>query len=61
MLYELLSGSLPFPPAQLRASSHEEIRRILREVDPPRPSSRVSTLGETATTSPLAGAATRWC
>ncbi|HZW88128.1 MAG TPA: serine/threonine-protein kinase, partial [Myxococcaceae bacterium] len=50
MLYELLTGSLPFPPAELRSSSHEEIRRILREVDPPRPSSRVATLGDTAIT-----------
>ena len=50
MLYELLTGSLPFPPAELRASSPEEIRRILREVDPPRPSSRVATLGDTAVT-----------
>jgi len=49
MLYELLTGSLPFPAAELRGSSHEEIRRILREVDPPRPSRRVATLGETAT------------
>jgi non-specific serine/threonine protein kinase/serine/threonine-protein kinase len=50
MLYELLTGSLPFPAAELRASSQEEIRRILRDVDPPRPSSRVATLGDAVTT-----------
>jgi serine/threonine protein kinase/tetratricopeptide (TPR) repeat protein len=48
MLYELLTGSLPFPSSELRSRSHDEIRRILHEVDPPRPSSRVTTLGDAA-------------
>jgi len=49
MLYQLLTGSLPFPSRELRVRSHDEILRVIREVDPPRPSSRVSTLGDAAT------------
>jgi serine/threonine protein kinase/tetratricopeptide (TPR) repeat protein len=49
ILYELLTGELPFPPEQLRGASQEEIRRQIREVDPARPSTRVSTLGDRAT------------
>jgi serine/threonine protein kinase len=48
MLYQLLTGSLPFPSSDLRSQSHDEIRRILREVDPARPSNRVATLGDAA-------------
>ncbi len=40
MLYELLTGALPFDPQQLRAGGYDEIRRIIREVDPARPSTR---------------------
>jgi non-specific serine/threonine protein kinase/serine/threonine-protein kinase len=46
MLYELLTGALPFGPRELRQAGFEEIRRRIREVDPPRPSTRVRTLGE---------------
>jgi len=46
MLYQLLTGSLP--SGELRLQSQDEIRRLIREVDPPRPSSRVATLGNTA-------------
>jgi tetratricopeptide (TPR) repeat protein len=50
VLYELLAGALPFDSVQLRASGFEEMRRIIREQDPPRPSTRVSSLGEQAPT-----------
>jgi len=43
ILYELLSGELPFESQALRAKGLDEIRRTIREVDPPRPSTRVTT------------------
>ena len=44
LLYELLTGTTPFDPATLRQASYDEIRRIIREVEPPKPSTRVQTL-----------------
>ena len=44
VLYELLTGYTPFDRDALRKSGVDEMRRIIREVDPPRPSARVSTL-----------------
>jgi serine/threonine protein kinase len=44
LLYELLAGHLPFDPDTLEHTSLEEMRRLIREVDPPRPSLRVSAL-----------------
>ncbi len=49
ILYELLTGVLPFDPATLRAAGYAAIQRIIREVDPPRPSTRLSSLGAEAT------------
>ena len=48
LLYELLVGALPFDPAMIRRAAFHELRRIIRETDPPRPSTRVSTLGNAA-------------
>jgi serine/threonine protein kinase len=42
MLYELLVGELPFTQQQLRDAGEQEMKRLIREVDPPKPSSRVS-------------------
>jgi tetratricopeptide (TPR) repeat protein len=42
VLYELLTGVLPFASAELRSLSYEQLRRKLQEVDPPRPSTRVT-------------------
>jgi serine/threonine protein kinase len=47
-LYELLAGTLPFASESLRGASYNEIQRIIREVDPPRPSTRLSRLGDNA-------------
>ena len=44
LLYELLTGHTPFERDTLRTAGVDEMRRIIREVDPPRPSVRVSTL-----------------
>ncbi len=47
LLYELLTGTTPFDRARFAAAAYDEIRRIIREEDPPKPSTRLSTLGET--------------
>lgn len=51
LLYELLAGSTPFAPDRLQSAGFDELRRIIREEEPPRPSTRLSTLNnEVATT-----------
>jgi non-specific serine/threonine protein kinase/serine/threonine-protein kinase len=45
LLYELLVGVLPFESDDLRVSGFDEIRRRIREVDPPKPSTRLTTPG----------------
>lgn len=50
LLYELLAGATPFDGECWKSASFDEIRRIIREEEPPRPSTRFSTLGEAATT-----------
>jgi serine/threonine protein kinase len=44
LLYQLLTGVLPFDPKELRSKAHREIQRIIREVDPPTPSARLTTV-----------------
>jgi hypothetical protein len=44
MLYELLTGATPFDKDRLHEASYDELRRIIREEEPPRPSARLSTL-----------------
>jgi non-specific serine/threonine protein kinase/serine/threonine-protein kinase len=44
LLYELLTGVLPFDPRSLRDAGFGEIQRMIREVDPPKPSTRLSTV-----------------
>jgi serine/threonine protein kinase len=46
LLYELLTGMLPFEPATLRGADFDEVRRIIREDEPVKPSSRLTTLGD---------------
>jgi WD40 repeat protein len=46
LLYELLTGTTPFDSRQLRRAAYNEIQRIIREVDPPRPSTRLSTMAD---------------
>ena len=50
ILYELLTGTTPFDARKLREAGLDQIHRIIREEEPPRPSTRLSTLGEAATT-----------
>jgi WD40 repeat protein len=59
ILYELLTGVLPFDPATLRAAGFAEIQRIIREVEPARPSTRLETIlsaRDPATASRITGA-----
>jgi eukaryotic-like serine/threonine-protein kinase len=44
ILYELLTGLLPFDPKALREKGFDEMRRTIRELDAPRPSTRLTTL-----------------
>ena len=48
VLYELLTGVLPFDSEALRRAGYAEMHRIIREQDPPKPSLRVTALGATA-------------
>lgn len=41
VLYELLAGAAPFDAGTLRRVGFAELQRIIREVDPPRPSQRL--------------------
>ena len=42
ILYELLTGSPPFSAKQLAAPAFTEMLRMIREVEPPRPSTKLS-------------------
>jgi WD40 repeat protein len=44
LLYELLTGRTPFDAKELLAAGFEEMRRTIREKEPLRPSTRLSTL-----------------
>jgi serine/threonine protein kinase len=48
LLYELLTGTTPFESEALKKAGYDEMRRIIREEEPPKPSTRVSTLQEAA-------------
>ncbi len=45
LLYELLTGTTPFDRQRLATASFDEMRRIIKEEEPPTPSTRLSTLG----------------
>ena len=44
LLYELLTGQTPFDAKELLQAGLEEIRRTIREQEPARPSTRLSTM-----------------
>ena len=50
LLYELLTGTLPFESQTLRRGSLDQMRQILREAEPKTPSTRVSSLDAEAST-----------
>jgi serine/threonine protein kinase/formylglycine-generating enzyme required for sulfatase activity len=49
LLYELLTGTTPFATEELMQKGFAEMMRIIREEEPPKPSTRLSSLGATAT------------
>jgi len=44
LLYELLTGTLPFESKTLRKGSLEQMRKLIREIEPKTPSTRLSSL-----------------
>jgi len=46
LLYELLTGSTPFDNAMMMKAGLDEIRRVIREKEPARPSTRLGTMNE---------------
>jgi hypothetical protein len=42
-------GTTPFDKARFEEAGYDELRRIIREEEPPKPSTRLSTLGQAAT------------
>src|SRR4029078_9204153 len=42
LLYELLTGTTPFDKERLKIAGFDEMRRMIREDEPPRPSTRLS-------------------
>ena len=46
LLYELLTGHPPFDPETLLAAGYDAVMRVIREEEPPKPSTRLSTLTE---------------
>src|SRR5215470_406976 len=50
LLYELLTGSTPFDAAKLLQAGLDEIRRVIREEEPVRPSTSLSTMAVPALT-----------
>lgn len=49
VLYELLTGTTPFDGERFRRAAFDEMRRIIKEEEPPRPSTRLTSLGATLT------------
>lgn len=49
LLYELLTGQTPIDRDRVKEAAYDELRRLIREEDPPKPSTRISSLGETGT------------
>ena len=48
VLYELLIGATPFDSKLLRRAGYDEVCRIIRDTDPPRPGARLRSLGAAA-------------
>jgi tetratricopeptide (TPR) repeat protein len=53
LLYELLTGTTPFDRQRLKTVAFDEVRRIIREEQPPRPSTRLSSATAATTTASL--------
>ncbi|MBN1974538.1 MAG: serine/threonine-protein kinase [Sedimentisphaerales bacterium] len=49
LLYELLTGTTPFSEEELRKAGYLEMQRVIIEQEPVKPSTKLTTLGETLT------------
>ncbi len=49
LLYELLTGTTPFDAQRLKSLSRVDIQKLIREENPHKPSTRIQTLGQDAT------------
>ncbi|MFM9957402.1 MAG: serine/threonine protein kinase [Phycisphaerales bacterium] len=49
LLYELLTGALPFDSRRLRQMGYAELMRVIREEEPPTPARRLSTCADPST------------
>ena len=49
VLFELLTGTTPLGKQEVRSATYDELQRLIKEEEAPRPSTRISTLGESAT------------
>src|SRR6188472_3864077 len=49
LLYELLTGTTPLESKRLKEAGYAEMQRLIREEEAPRPSNRLSSLGDSAT------------
>ncbi|MBC8471236.1 MAG: protein kinase [Planctomycetes bacterium] len=49
LLYELLTGTTPFSEEELRKAGYLEMQRMIREQEPTKPSTKLTTLGEILT------------
>jgi formylglycine-generating enzyme required for sulfatase activity/serine/threonine protein kinase len=56
LLYELLTGATPFSRSELGSSRLSDLWRLVREVEPPRPSARVGPRGDKAASARRRGA-----
>jgi serine/threonine protein kinase/tetratricopeptide (TPR) repeat protein len=52
LLYELLTGTTPFDAQELLAKGLDEMRRVIREVEPVKPSTRLTQTAKSAIRSP---------
>lgn len=46
LLYELLTGTTPIESTTLRAAAYDQMHRMIRELDPPAPSARLRSMGD---------------
>ncbi|MCB9885664.1 MAG: serine/threonine protein kinase [Planctomycetes bacterium] len=49
LLYELLTGTRPFEATEIRRQGYLELLRVIREEDPPKPSTRIGSFGTSQT------------
>ena len=52
LLYEVLTGFTPFDPQRLKKAAMMEVARIIREEDPLKPSTRISSIEPAKSVSP---------